>query len=473
VTLSPNLTLPYILPAQAQKHITHNEALRALDVLVQLCVLDRDRTEPPAVPVEGDRHIVGEAAGSAWDGHDDEIAAWQDGAWSFRQPRVGWLCWSAADETLLVFDGAGWVPASLAGAPAMLGINATADATNRLTVSAAATLLNHEGAGHRLKLNKALPADTASLLFQTGFSGRAEMGTAGDDDFHFKVSPDGTVWHEAVVIDANSGAVTLPATPGRARLSGDRTYFVRPDGDDGNDGLADTAAGAFATVQHALDVAFGDIDLGPHNVTIRLGDGTYAQDLSVRGAQVGAGTITLAGNAAAPQDTILAGAGAGTATVSVENGATLYLRDFELRGNDALCLSISAATVRLRGGMRFGATGTGSTQLNVMDGGLLEAVGYAHAVTGDSARHVNAVDGGVVQFWQTDIELVGTRSFATAFATAFRGGTIRINSGTLTGTATGKRYRSEYNAIIFAGDAAGTRLPGDVAGETSTGGVYA
>jgi hypothetical protein len=36
------LLLPYILAAQAQKHVTHNEALQILDGLVQLSVLDRD-----------------------------------------------------------------------------------------------------------------------------------------------------------------------------------------------------------------------------------------------------------------------------------------------------------------------------------------------------------------------------------------------------------------------------------------------
>lgn len=60
-----------------------------------------------------------------------------------------------------------------------LGVNATADTTNRLSVPSPATLLNHEGAGHQLKINKAGITHTASLLYQTGFSRRAEMGLAG------------------------------------------------------------------------------------------------------------------------------------------------------------------------------------------------------------------------------------------------------------------------------------------------------
>ena len=58
-----------------------------------------------------------------------------------------------------------------------LGIGgATADATNRLPIRAPASLFNHAGAGHQVKVNKAVGADIGSFLFQTGFSGRAEFG---------------------------------------------------------------------------------------------------------------------------------------------------------------------------------------------------------------------------------------------------------------------------------------------------------
>ena len=56
-----HLGLPYLLAAQAQKHVTHNEALRLLDAMVQLSVLDRTRTTPPASPADGNRHLVAAA----------------------------------------------------------------------------------------------------------------------------------------------------------------------------------------------------------------------------------------------------------------------------------------------------------------------------------------------------------------------------------------------------------------------------
>lgn len=213
---SPNLGLPFIEAAQAQKHVTHNEALRGLDALIQLCVLDRNLTTSPVSPADGDRYLVASGSDGDWAGKDGLIAVFQDGVWIFYSPRAGWLCWVADEKALITWDGTAWVDVLAAmgaiGDLETLGINATPDLTNRLSVSAPGVLLNHEGAGHQLKINKNSAADTASLLFQTGFSGRAEMGLTGDDDYHFKVSADGTSWSEAIVINRTSGEVSFPNT---------------------------------------------------------------------------------------------------------------------------------------------------------------------------------------------------------------------------------------------------------------------
>lgn len=214
---TPNLSLPYIASAQAQKHVTHNEAIRSLDALVQVAVVDRDLTAPPLSPAEGERYIVASGATGAWATHDAKLAAWQDGAWAFYSPREGWIVWVSDEGLLVCWNATAWTEvtgatASLLQNASFVGINATADTTNRLSVSAPATLLNHEGGGHQLKLNKNGATQTASLLYQTGFSGRAELGTTGDDDFHVKVSPDGANWNEAIVIDNATGSVSFPNT---------------------------------------------------------------------------------------------------------------------------------------------------------------------------------------------------------------------------------------------------------------------
>jgi hypothetical protein len=208
---SPILSLPYILPAQAQKHVTHNEAIRALDVMVQLSVQDRNLSAPPLTPVQGQRHIVAAGANGLWLGQAGKVAMFADGYWSFYQPLTGWRAHIVAEAAVAAFDGTVWKsPAEQPLVVQRLGVSATPDATNRLSVSADATLLNNAGAGHQLKLNKAASSDTASLLFQTGFSGRAEMGTSGSDNFSIKVSPNGSTFYSALSVDAATGRVSLP-----------------------------------------------------------------------------------------------------------------------------------------------------------------------------------------------------------------------------------------------------------------------
>jgi hypothetical protein len=210
---TPRLSLPFIMPGQAQKHITHNEALQALDALVQPAVESRTLTSPPVVPLEGESYLVPPGASGDWAGHTDEVASYQSGAWLFLDPAPGWQLFCKADQSQLVFDAGAWlVLASLGIGLPRLGINAIADTTNRLALASDASLFTHAGNGHQLKLNKATPADTASLLYQTNWSGRAEMGLAGDDNFQLKVSPDGSSWISALSIDAATGAATFAAT---------------------------------------------------------------------------------------------------------------------------------------------------------------------------------------------------------------------------------------------------------------------
>ncbi|WP_374374081.1 DUF2793 domain-containing protein [Tabrizicola sp.] len=205
------LSLPLILPAQAQKHVTHNEALVKLDLMVQLAVINRTLTTPPPLPTIGDRHIVAAGATGPWVGQAGRIALFTEAGWQFTQALPGWQAYVMAESQMAFFNGLAWI--ALSDGPfsvGRLGVSATPDATNRLAVSAPATLLNHAGAGHQLKLNKAVAGDTASLLFQTGFGGRAEMGTAGSDDFGVKVSADGSAWSVALTSAAATGEVTLP-----------------------------------------------------------------------------------------------------------------------------------------------------------------------------------------------------------------------------------------------------------------------
>lgn len=208
----PALGLPLIQPAQAQKHVTHNEALRILDVLTQLAVQDSALGTPPPAPDPGQRWLVPAGATGAWAGRDTQIAVYEGGYWSFYSAAPGWLAFDLAQGRLLHFTAGTWAPmpepASL-GQMDGIGINTDPDAVNRLAVQAEATLLSHEGAGHQLKLNKAASTDTGSLLFQTGWTGHAEIGLTGSDDLAIRVSADGSQWADALQVPADGSAVRI------------------------------------------------------------------------------------------------------------------------------------------------------------------------------------------------------------------------------------------------------------------------
>jgi Protein of unknown function (DUF2793) len=209
---SANLLLPYLAASQAQKHVTLNDALILLDGLLHLSVLSRVLATPPGAPLEGDRYLVAAAATGDWLGSTGKIAQRADGVWLFHTPKSGWRLWIVDEAKFLIYNGTSWVELPLPTVfqnIALLGVNATADATNKLVVSSTSTLLNNAGNGHQLKINKNAAADTASVLYQTSFSGRAEFGLTGDDNFHLKVSPDGSTWTEALVVNATTGLVTL------------------------------------------------------------------------------------------------------------------------------------------------------------------------------------------------------------------------------------------------------------------------
>ena len=209
------LNLPYILPAQAQKHVTHNEALKALDALIHLSALSDSLAEPPEAPNEGDRYLVAGGGSEAWQGKDNRVAIFQDGRWEFLIPQIGWQCYVQDQARIKVWDGISWaVTASDFDMTAMsfnqLGINSAADEHNRLSVAAKSSLFSHDGSDHRLIINKSAETDTASLVFQSGYSGRAEFGLTGSDDFTVKVSSDGAAFIEGLKLDAQDGTVTFP-----------------------------------------------------------------------------------------------------------------------------------------------------------------------------------------------------------------------------------------------------------------------
>lgn len=222
---SPRLGMPYLLPQQAQKHVTVNDGLTTLDTLVMASVREVEREVPPETPMPGDSYIVGENPTGAWSGHAREMTIWADEVWTFYAPQEGWRVWDEDAAALRVFANGAWQPV-LTRTPVFdaLSIGAEIGPNIPLTVRGNTTLMTaipaaENGSGDfRLVLNREAHDSTSTVLFQTGFDAGAELGLIGDDTFCVKVTPDGQNWTTALKVDPETGFLGVAGDP-RANLA--------------------------------------------------------------------------------------------------------------------------------------------------------------------------------------------------------------------------------------------------------------
>lgn len=219
--ISYSLSLPFIAPSQAQKHVTHNEALRILDALTQLAVASDDTTSAPLSAAEGARYIIGNGATGDWAGHDGEVALLDNGTWRYFVPRAGWRAFVLAREALVVHDGIDWIDLDSAELQDIegfgLGMVSATDTPFSAKLNAAlwtALYAADGGTGGLVQtLNKETTTDDLGLVFQQDFETRALIGLFGSDNLRLATSTDGVNFRDGLVVDSDTGAVSLPNLP--------------------------------------------------------------------------------------------------------------------------------------------------------------------------------------------------------------------------------------------------------------------
>jgi hypothetical protein len=109
MSATPRFSLPLLAVAQAQKEVTHNEALTLLDALVHAAIEAGPQADPPAEPAEGRCWLVGTTPTGDWAGEGGKIALWTAGGWRFVAPRAGMRAARLSDGAWLRFDGESWI----------------------------------------------------------------------------------------------------------------------------------------------------------------------------------------------------------------------------------------------------------------------------------------------------------------------------------------------------------------------------
>lgn len=254
----------------------------------------------------------------------------------------------------------------------------------------------------------------------------------------------------------------------REILTGARTYYVRTDGSDSNDGLTNTAGGAFLTIQKACDVAQYSIDRAGYIITIQVADGTYTAGASISGNAPGAdganGYIWIKGNASTPANVLINGPAPGgfSDNFVITNAAVVSIHDVKITNSTGDGFHASQNGLLYYSNIVFG-----SVLANQVDADYNAIIlqGGVYSIVGGAETHLSATYHGKIVLSADTITVTGTPAFSNAFAFSEHGAIVNAQAQpTFSGGATGVRYNCQQLGIIDTGGAGATYFPGDAAG---------
>lgn len=256
----------------------------------------------------------------------------------------------------------------------------------------------------------------------------------------------------------------------REKLTSNRTYYVRADGSDSNDGGADTSGSAFLTIQKAVDSA-SRLDIAGVTVTIQLGDGTYTAPVTLKNV-VGfsaPGNLVIQGNAAAPANVILSVASSDIIT-SDGLSSVWDIKNLKLTGTvtGSGIVAKNGATVRY-GNIDFGAVA--SVHLLAFNAGRIVCLSN-YTVSGGANVHWQSYYNGIITASGFTVTISGSPTFTSGWVYCSSLGIVDCYGMTFSGAASGARYNVFGNAVIFTNSGGSTYLPGSTAGSSTTGGQY-
>lgn len=108
MTDTPRMLLPLLAPAQAQKHVTVNEALARIDALTHLVLGSISVSVPPVSAHDGMLYAVPEGAADEWAGQAGRLALRLGGGWVFVPPQRGWRAFVQDVGNSALWDGEVW-----------------------------------------------------------------------------------------------------------------------------------------------------------------------------------------------------------------------------------------------------------------------------------------------------------------------------------------------------------------------------
>lgn len=176
---SARFQFPYLAAAQAQKHVTVNEALARIDAFAAGRIESFGAVAPPVSPLEGDLHVVGASASGDWAGQDGAFALYSNGGWQFAEPWAGARGWDVAGGVERIYTGSAWITG---------GGGSVGGASGAATVSEIVEVDHLLSAGATSIVAEAIPENaivfgvTGRVTEAIGGAATWRLGVAGSDN---------------------------------------------------------------------------------------------------------------------------------------------------------------------------------------------------------------------------------------------------------------------------------------------------
>lgn len=250
----------------------------------------------------------------------------------------------------------------------------------------------------------------------------------------------------------------------RVTLTATRNYYVSPTGSNSNNGLS--AGAPFLTLQKAVDEAY-KLDCSIHNININLADGTYA-GAEIHRPLLGGGTLYIIGNVTTPANVVITSGVVATNYSSVSVTGVRFL----IGASYVDALTARGGANLIVGKVDFGPQDATADHILVNEtGSIIFAQDYT--ISGGARRHLSMSGAVTANGVNRTITLTGTPAFGVDFFYIANGAAAAFWNPTFSGSATGRRYTINTAAVVNLYGKPTTFLPGDVAGVTASGGVYA
>ncbi|KAB7788054.1 hypothetical protein [Methylorubrum populi] len=379
--------------------------------------------------------------------------------------------WKVGEIIELRDDGsrlqlANWTQAAAVGAAAFWHSGVASGSTNALSVTLAPAITAYED---RLPVFVVFPSGVANGA-TISLNGLSAIPLQRNDGSPIQ-APD--IPPGAFALFGMSGTAALRLIGlGRGevqRIAINPTLYVRPNGNDANDGLSNTDGGAFRTIAAALARGTSQFNFASSALNIQLGvPGTYDSPFTL---PRGTGTINILGDANNATSYVITGASQ-PGTGCIQTSGPLVLLGVSIQntgaGSHGVATTGVGTAVLINTAVISNQTTTGSHLFAVDGSGI--TLGTGCLLQGNAAAAFSATGGRISVNPNTNVVIAGSPTFSNATAVAQDGGRVSLLAGaSVSGAASGQRYRSDNYSIINTNGGGANAFPGSTPGTTSNG----